>query len=117
MGNIKVSDAHVDHYIRLDGVEGQAAAWWDGFTGLTVVVAQYSGSVDFAINSSHLVSVIDRNGSQTFAWAFDSYSDVQYIAEKIPAKAFNNVWRQRLAESIRLMLRLHEQAVATARPA
>jgi hypothetical protein len=108
LGNIKVSDAHSDHYIRLDAWTDTTAVWWDGFTGLTVVVS-YMPTLRGAINSTHLVAVIDRHSQQTWAWAFDALTDPVYVAEKIPQKTFNKVWRHRLGSSVALMLRLHEQ--------
>lgn len=106
---ITITTTHPDHYIRLDAVSGDTAVWWDGFTGLTVVVS-YLPNLSHAINSTHLVSVIDRHSAQTWAWAFDSLTDPVYVSEKIPTKTFNKYWRKRLGQSVAAMLRLHQQA-------
>lgn len=105
-----MSSTHADHYIQLRAVNGETVAWWDGFTGLTVVVARVGLGISGEIGATHLVSVIDRQCQQTFAWAFHADSSAQYISEKIPRKVFDKFWRQRLAQSIHIALRLHDQA-------
>lgn len=109
---IPVTDAHPDHYLKLEAWHGGTVVWWDGFTGLTIVVAEISIGLSMAVGAGLLVSVIDRHSDQTFAWAFHADSSASYIAEKVPQKAFSKTWRTRLAQSIQLALRLHDQVIA-----
>lgn len=106
-----VTDTHVDHYLSLKAADTKSAAWWDGFTGLTIVVSQL-GLLTGALGATHLVAVVDRHSIQTFAWAFHAQESVDYIMEKIPKKIFHKAWRIRLAQSIQLALELHEETVA-----
>lgn len=115
---ITVSDAHRDHYLKLQCVDLPTAVWFDGFTGLALVVTRLGIGAALEVGGPLLVSVVDRCSTQTLAWAFSPDAGWSYIKEKIPAKAFSRVWRQRLAESIQVALRLHpsiEQQVQEAR--
>lgn len=106
---IQVTDMHREHYIRLEAADANTAVWFDGFTGLQIVVSHLGLGLSGAVGAGYLVSVIDRGCKQTFAWAFHDDSSVVYIKGKIPEKTMHKVWKERLAASIRLALQLHAQ--------
>lgn len=116
MTRVQVSTAHPDHYLKPVAWSGGTVVWWDGFTGLTLVVTQMESGLTRAVGAGLLVSVIDRRSEQTFAWAFHADSSAAYIAEKIPAGMFSQTWRTRLAQSIQVALRLHARLTGHATP-